>query len=247
MISQPLVTSTTPHKVVAEKRGRVHESIGRERRAEESHVEDTRSGGGHPSSVTNHAFKGDRNKNDEEKELDEKEEKHNVAFIPEATKQAFASVGVTYQGIAAGDSTDHNTTIQSVAVQSPAGNDANVVAAKEDADKVTDRGREEKGEDGSDGDCMNTPDKCDSHGSGDSRVSPGGEDNKSMTGNDLQGGGAQGNVGEGRKVVLWTPPRINVTRFGLYVPMPPEFLRHFLNPLLPENHRGASPNSASDR
>lgn len=210
-------------------------------------------------SVINHAFEGDKNIiNKEEEEMDEKEQKqreeeqfvYDVTFTPqahdvtspEAAKQTFTPSSVGAQDIVAKDSMEHNTTIQSVALPSTPGNDANIVGAKEDADKVTDRGREEKGEDGSDCDCMNATDKCDSHASGDSRLTPQSEDNKNMTGSNLEGEGAQSNVGE-----VWTPPRLNVTGFGLYVPMPPEFLRHLLAPLLTESRQGASPSSPTDR
>ena len=257
--TQHRVTSTTPSSIITVKGGRVYESTRQERQAEEGYVEDTRSEGGRVLSVTNHTSEGSKNKNSQEKEeVDEKEDKQeesNELFVYDATfsPQAYsvtnpviaALSGVDGQDIAEGDSMEHNLTINRFALPPLLGYDANITGAKEDAERVNDKDREEKGEDGSDG--VNTTYKYDSHASGDSRLTPLGEDNDSVTGSDLKGGGAQSDVGEDDKAAMWTPPRLNVTGIGLYVPMPPEYLHHLLAPLFPTSRHAAPPTSLIDR
>ncbi|XP_045137291.1 uncharacterized protein LOC123519829 [Portunus trituberculatus] len=236
MTPQTRVTFATPSNFT-EKKGRAYESIGREWLAEESQVEPTRSEGKLLLSAIDHGLERKNVFYREQEVVDEekwKEElfinKTNDIINLETAEQIFTQSSDNSQDISEIGSIEHN---QNATLSSHSGNDTHFVGEEEDADRVTDKRRKMKNEDGSDGDCVNATNKCDSHA--------GGKDNNSMTGVDLGGEELQRDIEEGDRVIIWDLPKLNVTGIGLYVPMPPEFFRQLLAPVYSEGRLSAHP------
>ncbi|KAG0714659.1 hypothetical protein GWK47_013679 [Chionoecetes opilio] len=117
------------------------------------------------------------------------------------------------------------------------------------AGRVNDEAEERDKDENNYCDCVNTADKYGSYAR-DGRLTSLHTVNKAVADNDLEGEGAEGtrkNIGEDGNVVLWTLPRFNVSGLGLYVPVSPEFLHHFLAPSSPKSHPATPPSSPSDR
>lgn len=147
------------------------------------------------------------------------------------------------------DSMEQDATSQSVMQLLLPKSDADSADSEQEADGITDEGENKKGGDGSDGDDLNYTDKFTSHAREASGLTSLGKDNKDMTGSDPKGTGtsSSSSSSEGSSVGKWTLPKFNVTGIGLYVPMPPEFLRHLLSPMFPASRSATTSSPQTER
>lgn len=164
-------------------------------------------------------------------------------------RQTLLSLSDTGQNTGEEDSKKHDAAHHSV--MQPLLPMSNVDSAdlRQDVERINEKGKEKKDEDGSDGEDLSSTDKYDSHIRKDSSLNNLRENNEDVTGIDLGSPEVSNNNNNSEEgsVKKWTLPKFNVTGIGLYVPMPPQFLRHLFSPLFSESRKAPQTEPQTER